>query len=158
MLSVIRIDFSSLFYVFSYYNLFFASITICFVFSILVAVYFSDNIFCFHYLSISIYFHSFFIVIQFLSSIVKDIIYIFFPFLFLLLGVLTILYRCILLAHLDAVVTSCHGMSHRVAQTRFPAINRVVEAINKKKSRDRLIIAFVIAGCILVALWMKGFL
>ncbi|CAM9333381.1 unnamed protein product [Scytosiphon promiscuus] len=43
-------------------------------------------------------------------------------------------------------------------QNRFPAINRVVEAIQKKKAKDRLIIAAVIAGCILFSLWFKGFL
>lgn len=40
-------------------------------------------------------------------------------------------------------------------QNRFPAINRVVEAINKKKARDRLVIAFVIAVLIVFCLWWK---
>ncbi|CAM9990117.1 unnamed protein product, partial [Hapterophycus canaliculatus] len=43
-------------------------------------------------------------------------------------------------------------------QNRFPAINRVVEAIQKKKAKDRVIIAAVIAGCIVFSLWFKGFL
>eukprot|EP00903_Cladosiphon_okamuranus_P012505 g11709.t1 len=43
-------------------------------------------------------------------------------------------------------------------QTRFPAINRVVEAIQKKKAKDRLIIACVISACILFSLHYKGWI
>ncbi|CAM9906907.1 unnamed protein product, partial [Ectocarpus sp. 12 AP-2014] len=43
-------------------------------------------------------------------------------------------------------------------QNRFPAINRVVEAIQKKKAKDRLIIAAVMAACIFFTFWYKGWL
>ncbi|CAM9758738.1 unnamed protein product [Ascophyllum nodosum] len=43
-------------------------------------------------------------------------------------------------------------------QNRFPSINRVVETIRKKKARDRLIIAGVIAACFIFVLYYRGWI